>query len=113
LSTAIVGVLSQALMPKKPKGVVAAYEMLVVTPAISNLIRENKSFRIPSSIQTGKKYGMQLLDESLFNLWKNGLCEEEDVITRANGPGELRTKIQRAKQGLFDEEAEEGEEDEE
>lgn len=113
LSTAVVGVLSQALMPKKPKGVVAAYEMLVVTPAISNLIRENKSYRIPSSIQTGKKYGMQLLDESLFNLWKNGLCEENDVIMRANQPGELRMKIQRAKQGLFDEEAEEGEEEEE
>jgi twitching motility protein PilT len=90
---------------------VAAYEMLVVTPAIANLIRENKSYRIPSSIQTGKKYGMQLLDDCLFNLWKNGLCEEKDILVRANSPGELRTKIQRAKQGLFDEENEEEEED--
>lgn len=107
LSTAIIGVLSQALLPRKPKGLVAAYEMLVVTPAISNLIRENKTFRIPSSIQTGKKYGMQLLDDALFNLWKTGLCEEGDVVVRSNSPGELRTKIQRAKQGLFDEESEE------
>lgn len=112
LSTAIIGILSQALLAKKPKGMVAAYEMLVVTPAIANLIRENKSYRIPSSIQTGKKYGMQLLDEALFNLWKNGLCEEQDCVVRSNNPGELRVKISRAKQGLFDEEAEEGEEDE-
>lgn len=112
LSTAIIGILSQALLARKPKGMVAAYEMLVVTPAIANLIRENKSYRIPSSIQTGKKYGMQLLDDALFNLWKNGLCEEQDVVVRSNNPGELRTKISRAKQGLFDEEAEEGEEEE-
>jgi twitching motility protein PilT len=104
LSTAIIGILSQALLPRKPKGMVAAFEMLVVTPAIANLIRENKSYRIPSSIQTGKKYGMQLLDEALFNLWKNGLCEERDIVMRANNAGELRNKIQRAKQGVFDEE---------
>ena len=111
LSTAIIGVPSQALLPKKPKGVVAAYEMLVVTPAIANLIRENKSYRIPSSIQTGKKYGMQLLDDCLFNLWKSGTCDEKDVCVKSNLPGELRTKIQRAKQGLFDEENEEGEDE--
>ena len=111
LSTAIIGVLSQALLGKKPKGMVAAYEMLVVTPAIANLIRENKSYRIPSSIQTGKKYGMNLLDDALFNLWKNGLCDENPVVAKSNNPGELRTKISRAKQGLFDEEGE-GEEDE-
>ncbi|MBS0262762.1 MAG: type IV pilus twitching motility protein PilT [Planctomycetes bacterium] len=112
LSTAIIGVLSQALLPKIPKSVVAAYEMLVVTPAIANLIRENKSYRIPSSIQTGKKYGMQLLDDSLFNLWKNGLVAEKDVVAKSNLPGELRTRIQRAKQGLFDDENEEDEDDE-
>jgi twitching motility protein PilT len=111
LSTAIIGVLSQALLPRKPKGLVAAFEMLVVTPAVANLIRENKTFRIPSSIQTGKKYGMQLLDDNLFNLWKTGLCEEQNVIIRSNNPGELRTKIQRAKQGLFDEEGDEEEEE--
>jgi twitching motility protein PilT len=111
LSTAIIGILSQALLPKKPKGMVAAYEMLVVTPAIANLIRENKSYRIPSSIQTGKKYGMNLMDEALFNLWKNGLCDENPVIMKSNNPGELRTKISRAKQGLFDEDKED-EEDE-
>ena len=111
LSTAIIGILSQALLAKKPKGMVAAYEMLVVTPAIANLIRENKSDRIPASIQTGKKYGMSLLDDALFNLWKNGLCDENPVIMKSNNPGKLHTKISRAKQGLFDEEGEEEKDD--
>lgn len=112
LSVAIIGILSQALLPRKPKGLVAAYELLVVTPAIANLIREAKTYRINSSIQTGRKYGMQLLDDALFNLWKNGLCEEEDVIIRANQPGELRARITRAKKGLLDEEPGEGDEGE-
>ena len=102
LSVSIIGILSQALLPRKPKGLVAAYEMLVVTPAIANLIREAKTYRINSSIQTGKKYGMQLLDDSLFNLWKSGLCEERDVLVRSVNPAELGVRIDRAKKGLFD-----------
>jgi twitching motility protein PilT len=112
LSTSIVGILSQALLPRIPKGVVAAYELLVVTPAIANLIREGKTFRINSSIQTGRKFGMQLLDDALFNLWKSGLCEERAVITKSNNPGELMTRIERAKKGLFDEEESDEDEDE-
>lgn len=111
LSTAIIAVLSQALLARKPKGMVAAYEMLVVTPAIANLIRENKTYRINSSIQTGRKYGMQLLDDALFNLWKTGLCEERDVVVRSNQPGELKQKIALAKKGLLAEEEEEEDED--
>jgi len=110
LSTAFIGILSQALLPKKGGSVVASYEMLVVTPAIANLIRENKSYRIPSSIQTGKKYGMQLMDDALFNLWKNGICEEKEVLVRGVNPGELRLKITKAKQGIFDDEEEEDDE---
>src|SRR4029077_10498799 len=53
LATAMLGVLAQNLLPKKPEGLVAAYEMMVVTPAIANLIRENKTYRIESSLQTG------------------------------------------------------------
>ncbi len=110
LSVAIIGILSQALLPRKPKGLVAAYELLVVTPAIANLIREAKTYRINSAIQTGRKYGMQLLDDALFGLWKNGLCEEDDVVMRSNQPGELKARITRAKKGLLDEE--DGDEDE-
>ncbi len=109
LSTAMMGVLSQALLPRIPKGLVAAFELLVVTPAIANLIREGKTFRITSSIQTGKKYGMQLLDDNLFKLWKKGLSEEREVVSRANHPGELRAKIAMAKKGLLDDDQDEDE----
>lgn len=107
LSVAIIGILSQALLSRKPKGVVAAYELLVVTPAIANLIREAKTYRINSSIQTGRKFGMQLLDDALFSLWKNNICEEDTVVIRSNQPGELKARIARAKKGLLDEEEEE------
>ena len=56
--------------PRSAAAACAAYEMLVVNSAIANLIRENKTFRITSAIQTGAKQGMQLLDDSLFKLWK-------------------------------------------
>ena len=85
----------------------AAYELLVVTPAIANLIREAKTYRINSSIQTGRKFGMQLLDDALFSLWKNNICEEDTVVIRSNQPGELKARIARAKKGLLDEEEEE------
>ncbi|RMG34260.1 MAG: type IV pilus twitching motility protein PilT [Planctomycetota bacterium] len=113
LSVSIIGVLSQALLPKKPKGLVAAYELLVVTPAIANLIREGKTFRINSAIQTGRKYGMQLLDDALFNLWQKGLCEEQDVIVRANNPDELEKKIKAAKRGMMGDDYEEDEDEDE
>ena len=113
LANGIIGILSQGLLPRKPKGLVAAYEMLVVTSAISNLIREGKTFRINSSIQTGRKFGMILLDDSLFNLWKNGLCEERDVIMKSNNPGELRARIERAKKGVFDDDDDDDDDDDE
>src|SRR6202011_5614196 len=104
LSTALIGVLSQSLLPKKPDGLVAAFEMMVVTPAIQNLIRENKVFRIDSSIQTGRKHGMFLLDEKLFMLWKDGVCEKEEVLLRSNKPAELAAKIAQAERGVLEEE---------
>jgi twitching motility protein PilT len=113
LSTALIGVLSQALLPKKPEGVIAAYEMMVVTDAIQNLIRENKVYRIDSSIQTGRKYGMFLLDDSLFNLWKMGLCDKEECLLRAKKPHELAAKIAAAEKGLLEDEEFEDDEDDE
>ena len=83
----------------------------MVTPAIANLIREAKTYRINSSIQTGRKFGMQLLDDALFNLWKTGLCEEDDVVIKSNNPGELKAKIAMAKKGLLEDEEEEDEDD--
>jgi twitching motility protein PilT len=106
LSTSIIGILSQALIPKIGGGRVAAYEMLVVTPAVANLIRENKTFRITSTIQTGMKLGMQLLDDHMFKLWRDGLCEKGAVLMKANNPEELAAKIARAERGIFEDEEE-------
>jgi twitching motility protein PilT len=111
LSTSIIGILSQALLPKIAGGRVAAHEMLVVTPAIANLIRENKTFRINSSIQTGSKFGMQLLDDHMFKLWKDGVVSKEEVMIKANKPDDLGARIARAERGMFDEEDGEGEDD--
>jgi twitching motility protein PilT len=112
LSSALIGVLSQTLMPKKPEGVIAAYEMMVVTPAIANLIRENKTYRIDSSIQTGRQHGMYLLDESLFRHWTNGLIDKEEALMRSQKPAELAAKIAQAEKGVYDDEDAEYEEDE-
>ena len=112
LSTALMGVLSQALLPKKPEGVIAAYEMMVVTPAIQNLIRENKVYRIDSALQTGRKEGMFLLDESLFRLWKDGLCEKEEVLLKSSKPNELAAKIAQAERNELDDEDDDDDSDE-
>ncbi len=100
LSTTLIAVLSQALCPRQPKGMVAAYEFMVVTPAIANLIRENKTFRIDSSIQTGKKYGMQLLDEHLFELFSENTISAEEAIDKARKPGEMQEKIDAYQKGM-------------
>ncbi|MBN1490853.1 MAG: type IV pilus twitching motility protein PilT [Phycisphaerae bacterium] len=99
LSTTLMAVLSQALCPRVPSGMIAAYEFMVVTPAIANLIRENKTFRIDSSIQTGKKYGMQLLDEHLLNLYTSGLIAEDEAMDKARHPGDMQDKIEAHKRG--------------
>jgi twitching motility protein PilT len=102
LSTAIIGVVSQALLPKIGGGRVAAYEILVCTPAIGNLIRENKTFRINSAIQTGAKLGMQLLDDHLFKLWNEKKVAEQDVIAKSQNPDELIARIEKAKRGIYE-----------
>src|SRR6188508_1791230 len=72
LANNLIAVLSQTLCPRADtEGRIAAYEFMYITPGIQNLIRENKSYRIDSEIQTGKKYGMQLLDD---NLWGHFLA---------------------------------------
>ncbi|MBI5866026.1 MAG: type IV pilus twitching motility protein PilT [Planctomycetes bacterium] len=99
LSVTLIAVLSQALLAKKLGGRVAAYEFLLVTPAISNLIRENKTYRIDSSIQTGKKYGMQLLDEHLWKLYDDGTCEGDECLERARFPGDFQAKMEEKARG--------------
>ena len=106
LSVAIIGVLSQTLLPKIGGGRVAADEMLVITPAVSNLIRENKTFRITSAIQTGHKQGMQLLDDHMFKLWRDGVVEKRDILLKAHSVDELQNKIAHAERGMFEDEEE-------
>jgi twitching motility protein PilT len=94
LSTSLIAVLSQALLPRvDTTGLVAAYEFLVVTPAIANLIRDNKSFRIDSMIQTGRKFGMQLLDDHLWTLYTRGMIAAEEMIDKAKNPADLTDKV--------------------
>jgi len=96
LSTALIAVLSQVLLARVDKpGRVACYEFLVITPAISNLIRENKTFRIDSAIQTGRKFGMQLLDDHLWSLYERGIISAEEMIDKGRDPGELSEKVHR------------------
>ncbi|MHC4238932.1 MAG: type IV pilus twitching motility protein PilT [Planctomycetota bacterium] len=93
LSINLMAVLSQTLCPLAVgKGRLAAYEFMVVTPAIANLIRENKTYRIDSSIQTGKKLGMQLLDEHLWQLYDKGKITLEELLDKGRQPGALQDK---------------------
>ncbi|HEY5137875.1 MAG TPA: hypothetical protein VIJ25_00945, partial [Methylococcales bacterium] len=78
------------------KGMVAAYEFMVVTPAISNLIRENKTYRIDSSIQTGRKLGMQLLDDHLWELYAGGKISLEEMVDKGRQPALLLEKAEAA-----------------
>ncbi len=96
LSTALLCVLSQALLTRvDTTGMVAAYEFLVITPAIANLIRDNKTFRIDSAIQTGKKFGMQLLDDHLWSLYTRGMISAEEMIDVSKNQVELTSRIHR------------------
>ena len=100
LSTSLIAVLCQALLPRSDtRGMIAAYEFMVVTHAVGNLIRENKVFRIPSSIQTGKKLGMQLLDDHLFQLYAQKKIALEEAVDHAQSPGELNEKIEKFNKG--------------
>jgi twitching motility protein PilT len=105
LSTSIIAVLAQTLCPRIGGGRCAAYELLVVTPGIANLIRENKTYRITSSIQTGYKHGMVLMDDSLFKLWRDEKVTIEDVLAKAMSPDDLAKRIANAQKGVFDDES--------
>jgi twitching motility protein PilT len=112
LSTSIIGVLSQTLIPRIGGGRCAAHELLVCNSAIGNLIRENKTFRITSAIQTGAKQGMILLDDSLYRLWKEQKCTKQDVLAKSAAPDELAARIANAERGMFDEDDEKKEDGE-
>lgn len=88
-------VISKALVPKVGGGREAAYEILVATPAVRSLIRQNKSFQIVSAMQTGRRQGMQLLDDALADLIRKGTVTMDDAMAVANDPAALKAQFGR------------------
>ncbi len=87
LSTNLKAVISQLLLPRADgTGRVAAFEIMINTPSIAALIRDNKTFRISNDILTGSKYGMVTLEQSLVNLYARGLIQRDLVVGKAQDP---------------------------
>jgi len=90
LASCLLAVLSQSLIPRADgSGLVAAFEIMIANNAVRNLIRENKTFRIDSTIQTNRDKGMNLLDDSLVSLYSKGIIDRTEVLTRARYPEEV------------------------
>jgi twitching motility protein PilT len=95
LASGLVAVISQLLLVRADKpGRVAAFEVMISTPAIQALIRDDKTFRITSEIQTGGKWGMMTLDSHLMSLYENGLITYEDLVTKSQDPDSIVQKLQ-------------------
>jgi len=95
LSTVLQAVISQLLIPRCDKpGRVAVFEIMINTPSVAALIRDNKTFRINSDIQTGAKHGMVTLDSFLMEKYQMGLIAQEEVITKAQDPSTILLKLQ-------------------
>jgi len=95
LSVGIVAVVSQLLLVRADHpGRVAVFEIMITTPSIRSLIRDNKTYRITSDIQTGAKYGMITLDAHLMALYLAGQINYEDLITKAADPESIVQKLQ-------------------
>ena len=91
LADGVRAIIAQTLFKRiDKKSRIPALEILICNPAVRNLIREGKSHQIPSMIQTGSKYGMQLLDDAIMNLFKQGKISAEDAYTKANEKARFR-----------------------
>ena len=96
LSDGLRAVVAQTLFKRIDKrGRCAALEILVATPAVRNLIREAKTHQIPSSIQTGKQYGMQLLDDAIMQLYKKGWISPDEAYGKANNKSLFRPYLKK------------------
>ncbi|MCX6905832.1 MAG: type IV pilus twitching motility protein PilT [Verrucomicrobia bacterium] len=95
LSTVLQAVISQLLIPRCDKpGRVAVFEVMINTPSVAALIRDNKTFRINSDIQTGAKHGMVTLDSFLMDKYTAGMISREEVITKSQDPTTVQAKLQ-------------------
>jgi twitching motility protein PilT len=96
LSESLRGVIAQQLLRKKGgAGRVAAHEILVGTPAVSNLIREGKTFQLPSVIQTGKRDGMIQMDQSILSHLMAGTIDGEEAFVKAHDKGAFRQYLEK------------------
>ena len=94
LADGLRAVIAQTLFKRiDRKGRVAALEILIANPAVRNLVREGKTHQIPSMIQTGKKYGMILLDDSIMDLFKKGIISADDAYAKSNEKGRFRAML--------------------
>lgn len=94
LAESLRGVVAQQLLRRADgQGRVAAFEVLVATPAARALIREQKTFQIPSLIATGRKEGMQTIDQALLELVQKGVVAAEEALNYADAPATLASKI--------------------
>ena len=94
LASSIIAVISQILLQRQDKrGRVAAFEVMISTPSIQALIRDNKTFRITSDIQTGGRLGMFTLDSHLWDLHLAGTISYEDLVTKSQDPENVEQKM--------------------
>ncbi|MCB9915739.1 MAG: type IV pilus twitching motility protein PilT [Planctomycetes bacterium] len=94
LSVSLIAVISQVLVPRAGgKGRVAAFEVMLMTPAIANLIRKNETAKIQSTIQTSRRLGMVTLDDHLLELVRTGAIEVKDALDFAQDPKDLETRL--------------------
>ncbi|WPB82559.1 type IV pilus twitching motility protein PilT [Archangium violaceum] len=96
LSESLKGVISQMLVKKIGGGRVPAQEVLLCTSSVANLIREGKTFQIPSIMQTSRGIGMQTLNDALLDLVKKKLCEPNDAYIKAIAKGEFKQMLERS-----------------
>ncbi len=91
MSVNLIGVISQVLLKRADgKGRVAAYELMVATNAVRNMIREAKTYQLPQLLETGTSQGMQSMNRSIAGLVKSGLVSPEEALQRSPNPNELR-----------------------
>jgi twitching motility protein PilT len=93
LSESLKGVIAQVLCKKIGGGRVAAYEVLIGTPAVANLIREGKTFQLPGIMQTSRNVGMQTMNDSLLDLCKRGLVDPKEAYMKAVNKSEMRNLL--------------------
>jgi len=94
LASSLVAVISQVLCKKEGGGRIAGLEIMVTTTSIAALIRDNKTYRLESDIQTGAKLGMFTMDTHLMSLYNRGLVSAREVFEKSQSPEEMRKRLE-------------------